>query len=150
MAVGSGGRTLKRLARLRELEEEQSRLELELAARRRAEVAENVNAAVAAQATGRRSFVSGVVQGDGLERVAGLAAMRQAEGRRTALMPHLAEADRQLAVERDEYLARRTERRQVDTLLAEQRAEEQREAAHRAQQMLDDWYGRKRKPAEAR
>lgn len=145
----AGSRVLKRLARLRELEEEQSRLELEYAARQRAEVADGVNAAAEARAAGRRSFVRGVVEGDGLERVVGLTTMRQAEGRRTALLPYLAEADRQLALQRDEYLMRRTERRQVETLMAEQRAEEEREAARRAQQMLDDWYGRKRKPIES-
>jgi hypothetical protein len=57
----------------------------------------------------------------------------------------LKEAERELERQREEFLRRRVDRRQVETLVTEARLGAEQEAGRRAQQMLDDWYGRRRR-----
>ena len=52
-------------------------------------------------------------------------------------------SEAEVARQREEFLLRRTERRQVETLVDDQQAMDVIETARRAQQMLDDWYGRR-------
>lgn len=144
----SASKTLRRLARIRELEEEQSRLVLEAAARSREEVASELLAAHQERRDGRVDLVRGVERSDGRVRQTGLVRMEMAARQTEVLRPQLERMDQELARQRDEYLARRTARRQVETLLAEAERLARQEADRRAQQMLDDWYGRKRRPAQ--
>ncbi len=140
-------RALKRLARIRELEEEQSRLQLEAAARSREEVAEDLLATHQELRGGRQDLMRGVERSDGCERQTGLVRMELAEQRAKVLRPRLEQMNQELARQREEYLARRTARLQVETLLSEAEQRRLQEAERRAQQVLDDWYGRKRRPA---
>ena len=142
----SASKTLRRLARIRELEEEQSRLALEAAARSREAVASDLLAAHQERRDGRSDLVRGVERSDGLARQSGLVRMEIAARQADLLRPQLDRLDQELARQRDEYLARRTARRQVETLLSEAEQRARLEADRRAQQMLDDWYGRKRRP----
>ncbi len=139
-------KTLRRLTRIRELEEEQSRLALEAAARIREQAAAELLAAHQEQRNGRAELILGIERNDPRDRRTGLARMEVASRHAEHLRPQLQQLDDDLARQRDEYLARRTARRQVETLLGEAEQRARQEADRRAQQMLDDWYGRKRRP----
>jgi hypothetical protein len=56
-----------------------------------------------------------------------------------------------VATLREEFLAKRVERRQAETLIKETEARDAIEAGRRSQQNLDDWFGNRmhRKDAEA-
>jgi flagellar biosynthesis chaperone FliJ len=140
-------KTLRRLTRIRELEEEQSRLALEAAARSREQAAAELLAAHQERLDGRSDLVRGVEHNDPRDRQTGLIRMQVATRHAEHLRPQLQQLDEQLTRQRDEYLARRTARRQVETLLGEAELRARQEADRRAQQMLDDWFGRKRRPS---
>jgi len=140
---------LSRLLRIRELEEEQSRVRLEELAGARARVGLEMESAIRENGDGRAWFQQAIAGGDALGRAEGLAAMEVAGLRRAWIAPLLREAEEELERQREEFLGRSTDRLQAETLDAEARAGAELEAGRRAQQMLDDWYGRRRrKPPE--
>ena len=136
-------RSLRRLLHIRNLEEEQSRVELESAigGLRQLEIALEATGLRACR--GRRLVGASAHSGELEDRLAGveetLAAGRHAE----ALKPRIADAQLDVAALRQEYLARRIERRQAETLIEETEARDAVEAGRRGQQALDDWYGNK-------
>jgi flagellar export protein FliJ len=134
---------LTRLLRVRELEEELTRIALEAAVVERDRVEREMAAVRERKALGRMSFAAGIEGGNGLERAGGLVAMELAENEQRHLTPRLQAADNQVALRRAEFLARRIGRRQAETLLTEAKRTAAAEADRRAQQMLDDWYGRR-------
>lgn len=137
------GKILARLARIREMEEELSRLRLERAVVERERTLRRWNDAASARAEGRRAFVEGVEKDCPVERVGGLIAAEENRERQAALAPALAEADLEIEQLRVEFLARRTAARQAETLMEEERRQKRAEESRRVQQMLDDWYGRR-------
>jgi len=136
-------RTLNRLLRLRELEEELSRLQLEIAVAERSRREQEVALAASSQAQGRRSFAAGIGEQNQLIRTAGLLESEEARKRLLRLQPHLETADLEVIRQQAEFLSRRTGRRQVETLLENEMTQAEVETGRRAQQMLDDWYGRR-------
>jgi len=136
---------LKRLWRLREMEEEQSRLELEARVVDRNRVAERLATVVEEAVQSRKSFAARLGDPDTVARTAALMELEQARRLQTAIRPHLEQAESEVELRREEFLARRTGRRQVETLLDREEEKAREATARRAQQMLDDWYGR-RKP----
>ena len=136
-------RVLARLLRLRELEEELSRQSLELAVTERRQVQREMEAARSCEVQGRANFVGGLGEADSAGRVGGTLEMEFARRRQLALRPLMDAADERVSRQREEFLHRRMERRQVETLVANQRTAADVEAGRRAQQMLDDWYGRR-------
>jgi hypothetical protein len=74
--------------------------------------------------------------------------VEQARGAAERLKVGLKAAHEETGRRREAYLACRTGRRQVETLLENRRLEGELARARRAQQTLDDWYGR-RKPQPA-
>jgi prophage DNA circulation protein len=83
------------------------------------------------------------------DRVAGMAEMRIAVEHAAALTPRLAATELDAADLREEFLVKRVERRQAETLIQETEAREAVEAARRGQQGLDDWYGNRVHGSEA-
>jgi flagellar biosynthesis chaperone FliJ len=136
------------LLRLRELEEESSRLQLESAVGNRNRIERELELLVERQAGGRKNFVAGVEGRDGLSRVAGLMEIEQARRSLVYMVPKLKEADLEVAREREEFLRRRTGRRQVETLVDQAHVLAEVEAGRRAQQILDDWFGRRSQGAK--
>jgi flagellar export protein FliJ len=136
-------KTLDRLERIRRLEEEQSRLELEAAVVERNHLLQLKEQASGQRTDGRRQFAAGVLDQKPLERQRGLMAMEQASRVEQWLAPAVTEADQEVERQRTEFLHRRTARLQVETLADEERRKSAAEVARRAQQMLDDWYGRR-------
>jgi hypothetical protein len=136
-------RVLNRLLRIRELEEEQSRLEFEFAVANRDRVFQARSAAVARQALGRSIFVAEASNRDTAGRTGAVIEMEQARRLLPLIEAHLAPAEAEVERKREAFLERRVARLQVETLESEERLAVREETARRAQQMLDDWYGRR-------
>jgi hypothetical protein len=137
MAVSRG---LRRLLRIRELEEEQGRIALEAAMGDLSRL-RNAQAATAERGRrGRRLVSSSAVTAELPDRLAGLEETRGAERLAAALAPRIADADEEVANLREDYLARRVERRQAETLIVEAEARDALDADRKSQQALDDWF----------
>jgi flagellar export protein FliJ len=138
-----GKRVLQRLLRIRELQEEQSRVELEAAVGHRNRVADELVETKSRQAQGRSAFVAGISDRDRTGRAAGMIEMEQARKEQPRIATRLEAANAKVERQRNEFLEHRTARRQVETLVSAEQAALREEAARRAQQTLDDWYGRR-------
>ena len=137
MAVSLG---LRRLLRIRELEEEQGRIALEAAMGDLSRLRNAQAATVERGQRGRRLVGSSAVSGEFTDRLAGLEETRAAERFALALTPRIADADEEVANLREDYLARRVERRQAETLIEEAEARDALDADRKSQQALDDWF----------
>jgi hypothetical protein len=148
MAVSRG---LRRVFRIRDLEEEQCRLALESAMGSLHRLQHALEATVERGRRGRRLLEASVHSGELTDRLAGLEEIRSAGRHGVALAPRIADAELDVATLREEFLAKRVERRQAETLIEETEARDAIEAGRRSQQDLDDWFGnrRHRKDAEA-
>jgi len=134
-------RALRRLLHIRSLEEEQSRLAVESALVELRRLEHALNVSVEQDRRGRRRITLSARNGELPDRVAGVVEMRIANAQATALTPWIAQAEGQVSDLRDEFLLRRVERRQAQTLIDETEERDRVEAARRGQQALDDWYG---------
>jgi hypothetical protein len=135
-------RLLTQLLRLREIEEEQSRRELEVAVGNQNQVEREMEVARRRQSQGRGRFVSGISDQDTAGRTGGAIEMELASAQRARIEPRLYAAEAEVSRQREEFLLRRMGRRQVETLIEDAQAERESEICRRAQQILDDWYGR--------
>ncbi|WP_263352151.1 hypothetical protein [Acidicapsa acidisoli] len=138
-----GKRVLQRLLRIRELREEQGRVELEAVVGQRNRVAQELVEAKNRQAQGRSAFVAGISDRDRTGRAAGMIEMEQARKEQPRIAARLEAANAEVERQRNEFLEHRTARRQVETLVSAEQAALREEAARRAQQTLDDGYGRR-------
>jgi hypothetical protein len=144
-------RPLRRLLRIRNIEEEQSRLALETSLGELNRLERALAATAERDRCGRRLVEVSARTGELTDRLAGLEEGRAAGRYRAALAPRIADAELDVAALREEFLARRVKRRQVETLIQEAEAQDAIEAARHGQQALDDWYGNRlhREAAEA-
>jgi flagellar export protein FliJ len=78
--------------------------------------------------------------GDGLDRIAALEEMAISERVAIALQKKIVAIELQVERLRQDFLAKRTERRQVETLIDHAKAQEAIESKRRAQTAMDDWY----------
>lgn len=144
-------RAMRRLLRIREIEEEQQRAALESALGDLKRLEGAFEATSGRDRGGRKLIAASACTGEVLDRLAGLEETRAA--RRCAVVLASRIADTKVAVieKRQEFLAKRTERRQAETLIQETEAKDAMEAARRAQQNLDDWFlGRTRRSPNGR
>jgi hypothetical protein len=132
---------LRRLLRVRNLEEEHRKLELESALDdlNRLETALATN--VERESSGRRLVHQSAHTGDAQERLSGIEEGRTAKRYAGVLNPRIAAKRSEVATLRQEYLEKRVERRQAESLIEAHEAEETEVNERRGQQMLDDWYG---------
>jgi flagellar biosynthesis chaperone FliJ len=133
-------RALRRLLRIRDLEEEQCRLALESAIGDLSRLRHAQEASVERGRRGRRLVESSAHSGELTDRLAGLEETRAAGRSAVAIAPRVADAEQDVANLREEYLASRVERRQAETLIEEAEARDALDAERRAQQGLDDWF----------
>ncbi len=133
-------RALRRLLRIRDLEEEQSRLALETATGQLNLLEQALVAAIDRGRRGRRLIDASARTGELLDRLAGLEEGRSSLRCADALAPRIEDAKPDVADLREEFLARRVARRQAETLIEESEAREAIETGRRSQQSLDDWY----------
>ena len=134
-------KTLERLRRLRDLEEEQHRLALESATGQLRKLEAARHAAGETERAGRALVGASAHTGVLADRQGGLV-QAKAAGRRAALLEHqVAHAEAAIQHLRQAFLEKRVERRQAETLVSESEARSAIELNRRSQRALDDWHG---------
>jgi hypothetical protein len=134
-------RAMRRLLRIRSLEEEQRHLALESAL---GELNRLEAALTASRERGRRgrSLVQSSVQTGQLpDRLAGLEETRSAGRQSEVLGERIVAKQDEVTARRQEFLLKRVERRQAETLIEEAEARDATVAERRGQQALDAWFG---------
>jgi hypothetical protein len=149
---------LRRLLRIRDLEQEQHQRALESALSELRQLEKALEQAAVRQRDGRTGFTASV-----LDRTPGLhqdpdlnsdresfrkplemqsALVETAIGKRhaLALAPHISRAAAQAALRQKEFLLKRVELRQAETLIRETEAADAIEVLRQGQKSLDDWY----------
>lgn len=134
-------RALSRLLQVRELEEEQRRLALESAQMELHRLETALAAAGERDRQGRALITASARSGDLFDRLAGLEESRASKRHGKALAPRILESEEVVELCREEFLEKRVERRQVETLIEESAAREAVEEGRRGQQSLDMWFG---------
>lgn len=134
-------RTLFRLKRIRELEEEQRRLDLEFAQSEMEHLRKALRASRTRNRNGQRLVLDSIHSDDLAERLAGLEESRMADRRSRALLDRLEHTESEVARLREKYLSKRVERRQIECLIEQALSREIIEAGRRSQQALDDRHG---------
>ncbi len=132
--------TLKQLLRIRELEEEQSKIALEGALAELHRVESALSAMTERAQIGRRVFGRGVEQCERVDRLAGLAESEAAQRNAAWLEVRRREAELAVAERRELFLSRQLQKRQVETLLDEAKRRIEADRSRREQVGLDDWY----------
>lgn len=137
MAVSRG---LRRLLRIRDLEEEQNRLALESAMGElhRMEIA--LAAAQTRERSGRRLVAASAETGEVCDRQAGLVESDAARRSASMIASRIAAGQMETARLRQRFLEKRVERRQAETLIDEAEALDAMEAGRMGQRSVDDWY----------
>ena|SRR5208282_2921692 len=146
MAVSRG---LRRLLCIRDLQEEHSRLELESALGELHRLEHALQATAERDRQGRRLIEASARTGELPDRLAGLEESRAASRHALILAPRIADGEEEVVALRKEFLTKRVERRQVETLIEEAEAGDAIESGRRSQQSQDDWYSARRHRQEA-
>jgi hypothetical protein len=133
-------RGLRRLLRIRELEEEQNRLALESAVGELHRLEHALVMTAERNREGRRLVAASTKTGELVDRLAGLQETRAAEHHSQVLAPRIASAETNVSALRREFLIKRVERRQAETLIREDEAKDAVEESRRSQQAIDDWH----------
>ena len=141
-------RALRRLFRIRDLEEEQSRLALEASQADLSRLKHSLESTVERDRRGRQLVERSARSGELPDRLAGLEEARAAVRLAQALTPRIVDAEQDVAELRDQYLEKRVERRQAETLIEEAEARDALATERKSQQGLDDWYGNRVHAAE--
>jgi hypothetical protein len=134
-------RALRRLLRIRGIEEEQSRLALDSALSELNRLERALESTSERDRRGRLLVAMSARTGELTDRLAGIEEMRAADHLAAALTARIEDAQLDAAALRREFLDHRLERRQAETLIQEAEAQEAIEADRRVQQGLDDLYG---------
>jgi hypothetical protein len=131
---------LRRLLRVLELEEEQRHRALETAAGELRRLQKALAGALERERNGRSMTAASARNGMLLDRLTGVEETRLARCAAVALREGIAEMEQAVASRRGEYLAKRVERRQAETLIREAEARDAAQSGRRGQQRLDEWY----------
>jgi hypothetical protein len=133
-------RAMRRMLSVLESEEEQRAMELEsaLGEQRRWEAA--LGAAQERNRRGRLLVMASASTGEVVDRIAGVEEIRSARQKAAKIAPRIAETEQKVAMRRQEFLAKRIERRQAETLIERSEARDAVDAARRTQRELDDWF----------
>jgi|ERR1035437_750495 hypothetical protein len=135
-------RALRRLLRIRDLEEEQRRVALESALVELHRLQHSLAASVERGRRGRELVTASANTGELPDRIAGIAETLLAARYAEVMTPRIAATELNVAELRLEFLAKRVER-QAETLIRETEARDAAEAGRRGQQGIDDWYSNK-------
>jgi len=133
-------KSLRRLLRIREVEEEQCRIRLETASSELNNLKSALQATVDRDRRGREMVVASAHSGELPDRLAGMEEMRTAVRFAEVLTPRIAEKEHQVAMLRKAFMDKRIEHRQAETLIQETEAKDAITAGRRTQQTLDDWF----------
>jgi hypothetical protein len=133
-------RTIERILRIRQLQEDESHRALELALAEMAQLELALRAAKNRERAGRSLVAASAKSGEIADRIAGIEESRSAARRAVALALRIRTAEDEVAALRQDYLGKRTSRLQAETLAGQERAREAATGLRRSQQALDDWY----------
>lgn len=142
-------RALRRLLRIRELEEEQCRQALESSMGELNRLKDALDSTGERDRQGRRLFEASVHTGELPDRLAGLEETRAAQRFALVLAPRIVSQETEAAALREQFLAKRIERRQAETLIQATEAQDAIEANRSSQRALDDWYSSRLHQKEA-
>lgn len=135
---------LKRLLRIRDLEQQQHRRALESALAELRQLEDALAHAAARERDGRSNFTASVLDREPDQKPVKLQSARieSAIGQRhtLALALRVSRAEVQAAMRRKEFLLKRMERRQAETLIQETEASDAVEAVRQSQRKLDEWF----------
>ncbi|MGD0913066.1 MAG: hypothetical protein ABR928_14305 [Terracidiphilus sp.] len=141
---------IERIARIRQLEEDESRRILELAIGELAQLELALRAAHQRERAGRSLVAQSAVSGEIADRIAGMEESRSASRLAATLAVRIRAAEGAVANLRADYLNKRTSRLQAETLARNERAREAQTNLRRAQQALDDWHLNRKRRSDAR
>lgn len=133
-------RAMRRLQQVLEIQESECLAAMESARAELTQLEQNLVRSIARERGGRRLAAASATTGEIVDRIAGIEETRSARRLTAALEPRIAEAQAALDATRREFLSKRVERRQTETLIEEAEAAGKVEAARRAQKNLDDWF----------
>lgn len=138
-------RALRRLLRVRELEEDQSRIALESGLAELNRLQNALTITNQRDRRGRQLVAASAQSGELPDRLAGLEEMRSAVRMAEFLAGKIVAAEGKVTELRESFLSTRVQRRQAESLIEETERKDAVEANRRAQQALDDWH-RSRRP----
>jgi hypothetical protein len=127
--------------RIRELEEEQNRLALESALGELNRLENALRVTVERARRGRRLVETSAQTGELTDRLAGLEERHATDRLFAVLEPRIEAKQEEVVARREEFILKRVERLQAETLIQDAEAQEATEADRRGQQALDNWYG---------
>jgi flagellar biosynthesis chaperone FliJ len=133
-------RSLRRLLFVLKAEEEQAQASLESALAQPRLLQNAVDSAMARERVGRQLVLMSAASGDAVDRLAALEEIASAKRTAAVLQSRIAQATREAAMQREAFLAKRIEQKQVETLVSESEAREALQATRRSQQSMDEWY----------
>ncbi len=133
-------RALRRLLRIRDLEEEQCRLALESAVGELHRLEQALAETADRNRRGRSLVHASAQTGQLPDRLAGIEESRAADRLVAVLNPRIEAMEAEVTALRQAFIDKRVERRQAETLIQETEAQEAIDAGRRGQQSLDDWY----------
>jgi hypothetical protein len=136
----AGPQNLRRVYNIRIAEERQLNAQMESALAKLRLLQNGLTAALKSAKQARALIVSSANTGEPVDRIAALQESRAAEHKRKVIQERIAAAEVEIASLRQEFLIKRIERRQVDSLLDVARARLEVEENRKSQSELDDWH----------
>jgi aspartokinase len=137
-------RAMRRLLRVLEMQEEQARAQMESALADLRKLERALDAAGERERAGRRLVKTSAAMNETtdpiIDRLAGVEESRTASRQAAALKPKIATAGAQVSERRREFLDKRVERRQAETVISRAAEQEASESGRRVQRELDDWF----------
>jgi len=133
-------RAMRRLLQVLEIQEEACRAALESARSELRQLQQALTRSTERERGGRRLLASSAVTGEITDRIAGIEEAHAARRMAAALAPRIAEAELAEQARQREFLGKRIERRQTETLIEEATALDKTETDRRMQHDLDDWF----------
>jgi hypothetical protein len=133
-------RTLRRLLRVRELQEEQGRMALESSVGELNRLEDAMKATASQDRRGRLLLDASARSGELPDRVSGLEESRTAARIAAVLSQRIQVRVRDVNTRRQEFLGLRVARKQAESLIAEAESADAVDSGRRSQQALDDWF----------
>jgi hypothetical protein len=140
---------MRRLLHVRTLEEDQRKIALESALAEVQRLESALGAMRARERSGIQRIGLSARSGDTADRIAGLVESESARHGAQMLRARLSEAVLRATGSREEYLFKRVERRQVETVLREAEDAQAATNARREQQDIDEWFSAHRHASDA-
>lgn len=133
-------RAMRRLLQVLEIQEEECRAAMESARAELKRLEQALIRSVERERGGRRLIAASSQSGEVTDRIAGVEEARIAKRIAVALGPRIAEWEMSVNKRQREFLGKRIERRQTETLMEEAETMEKLETGRRVQRALDDWF----------